>query len=124
MDWGVHVAEGPLVGRDLPVGMHIPLAQHQRELLLCEVRVHERERNTVKRQIPSCIPRIFPFVGHGDNVSVVQVGPLMVAALPAFLRWGRIAWVAFQPVFDYVVIELLRPQHAGKALTHDVLCIR
>jgi hypothetical protein len=26
----IHVAERPLIGRDLPVGMHIPLAQDER----------------------------------------------------------------------------------------------
>ena len=104
--------------------MHIPLAQHQRKLIFGEIGIYERKRNAMKREIPGRIPRIFPFVGHGDNVSVIQVGPRVVAALGAFLRWGRIAWVAFQPVFDDVVIELLGPQHSGKALTHDILRIR
>src|SRR5262249_28466143 len=31
---GVDVAERPLVSRQLPVGMHVPLAQHQDEQLL------------------------------------------------------------------------------------------
>ena len=52
------------------------------------------------------------------------MSPLVIAALAAFRGWGRIAGIALQPVFDDVVIKLLRPQHAGKALAHDVLCIR
>src|SRR5689334_21676168 len=35
----VHVAEGPLVSGQLSVGMHIPFAQHQHELLFCEFRI-------------------------------------------------------------------------------------
>src|SRR5438128_982509 len=52
------------------------------------------------------------------------MGPLVVATLAALLRRGRIARVTLEPVFDYVVVKLLGPQHAGKALTHDVLRIR
>src|SRR5712692_11328762 len=50
--------------------------------------------------------------------------PLVVAAFQALPGWGRIARVTLQPVLDDVVIELLRPQHAGKALAHDILGIR
>ncbi len=42
---GVHgridVAQRPLVGGDLPVGVHVPLAQEQEELRLGEVRIDE-----------------------------------------------------------------------------------
>ena len=48
----------------------------------------------------------------------------MIATFRALRGWGRIARVALQPVFDHVVIELLGPQHARKALTHYVLRIR
>ena len=47
----------------------------------------------------------------------------MVAALAALRRRWRIAGIAFQPILDDVVIELLGPQHSGKALAHDVLRI-
>ena len=119
----IHVAECPLVSGNLSVGMHVPLAQHQRELLFREVRIHQRERNAVERQVPCRIPRILPLVGHGNHVGVVQVRPLMVAALATLRGRGRIARIAFEPIFDDVVIELLGPQHAGKTLSHDVLCI-
>ena len=38
----VDVAEGPFIGRQLPVGMHVPLAQHQQQLLLGEIRIDQR----------------------------------------------------------------------------------
>src|SRR6266704_2208352 len=52
------------------------------------------------------------------------MGPLMVTALPALLRRGRVARVTLQPVLDYVVVKLLGPQHAGETLAHNILCIR
>src|SRR5438270_5749854 len=47
--------------------------------------------------------------------------PLAISAVFAFLRWGRICRIAIQPTFDYVMIELLGPQHAGETLAHHVL---
>ena len=38
----VHIPKGPLVGRELTIGMHIPLAQEQEELLFGKVRVNQR----------------------------------------------------------------------------------
>src|SRR5205814_5390090 len=84
----------PLVSGNLTVGVHVPLAQHQRELFFREVRIYERKRNAVKRQIPSRIPWVFPLVGHGDYVSVVQMSPFVITTVPAFLWRGRIARVA------------------------------
>src|SRR4029077_8564791 len=59
---GVHrwvdVAEGPLIGGQLPVGMHVPLASHQNELFLGEIRIHQRQSNAVESQVPSRIPGI------------------------------------------------------------------
>src|SRR6266852_1362186 len=52
------------------------------------------------------------------------MSPVVVAPLPALLGWSRIARVTLQPLLDHVVIELFRPQHAGKALAHYTLCIR
>ena len=50
--------------------------------------------------------------------------PLAVAAVLSFDRRRWIALITFKPVLCDVVIELLRPQHAGKPLAHDVLCVR
>src|SRR6266849_9325449 len=65
-----------------------------------------------------------PLVGHGDYVSVVQMSPLVIAAVLAFLWGRRIARIALQPVLNYIVVKLLGPQHPGETLAHDVLGIR
>src|SRR5262245_4546766 len=64
VDGWVHVAERPLVRRQLPVGMHVPLAGEQPELMLCELSIDKRERDAVEGQVPRGIPRIFPLVRH------------------------------------------------------------
>jgi hypothetical protein len=38
----IDVAEVPLIGGDLAVGMHVALAQHQLELLFAEIGIDER----------------------------------------------------------------------------------
>ncbi len=48
----------------------------------------------------------------------------MIAPAVALAGRGRISGIALQPVFDYIVIKLLGPQHAGKALAHHVLRVR
>ena len=74
---GVHrridVAEVELVGRNLAVGVHVPFAQEQHELLLGELRVDPGQGDHVKGQVPGGVPGVFPLVGHGDHVAVEQV---------------------------------------------------
>ena len=87
---GVHrridVAERPLVGRHLAVRMHVPFARHEQELLLGEIGIDERERDAVKGEIPRRVPGIFPFVRHRDHVGIVEMAPLVVAALESLAR--------------------------------------
>src|ERR1700730_9166743 len=116
-----NVSQSPFISRYLPVGVHIPLAEHQRELLFCEVRVDQGKRSAVECQVPSRIPRILPLVRHGNHVSVVQVSPLMITPFPSLLGWTWVVRVASQPILDDVMIELLGPEHPRKALAHDVL---
>ena len=115
----VDVAERPLVGRDLPVGVHVPLAQEQDELRLGELGVDHRQRDAVERQVPGGVPRVLPLVGHRDDVVVVEVRPLVVAADLARRRRRRLGRIAVEPALDVVVIELLAPQQAGEGLAHD-----
>ena len=81
---GVHrrvdVAEGPLVGGQLPVRVHVPLAAQQDQLRLRELGVDVRERDAVEGEIPGRVPGVLPGVRHRDDVHVVQVRPLVVAA--------------------------------------------
>ena len=69
-------------------------------------------------QVPSRIPRVFPLVGHRDDVRVVHVMPMVIA-------WGsmgcfeRISIMLLKPHVDVIVVELLGPQHPGECLAHD-----
>ena len=79
VDGRVDVAEVPLVGRHLAVGVGVEAAQHEQQLLLGEVEVDERERRRVEGQVPGRVPRVLPLVGHRDDVAVEHVEPLGVA---------------------------------------------
>src|SRR4029079_10167873 len=61
-----------------------------------------------------------PFVGHGDDVGVVEMLPLSVATMLAFVGWWRTTRVAFDPLADVVIEELSGPDHAGERLSLDV----
>jgi len=60
----VDIAEVPLIGRDLPGWMQVRLAQQQIELLLGEIGVDGRQRESVKGEVPRGEPGIFPLVRH------------------------------------------------------------
>ena len=61
--------------------MHVPLTEHQDQLFLGKGRIHQRQRNAVKREIPGGIPGILPLVRHGDDVGVVDMRPIRVASM-------------------------------------------
>ncbi len=115
----IHVAESPLVSRQLPVGMHIPFAKQEDELLFGEIGIHQREGHTVEGQIPGSVPGVFPFVGHGNDVVVVEVRPILIAAFPAVVRRLRPGGIAFEPGVHVIMVKLLGPKHAGERLAHN-----
>ena len=104
--------------------MHVPLACHQHELLLGELAIHQRQRYTVERQIPCGVPGIFPLVRHRNDVGVIQVRLLMVPPIYSLGRRRRGPWIPLEPIADYIVIKLFRPQHAGERLPHHVPGVR
>ena len=53
----------PLVTRQLPVGVHVPLARQHHELLLGELGVDQRERDAVEGEIPGGVPGILHLSG-------------------------------------------------------------
>src|SRR5438046_856996 len=79
LDGWVYVTEVPFVGGHLTVGMQVALTQHEIKLGGSEVRVHKGERDGMKGEIPGSKPWIFPFVGHGNDVSAGHMKPLTVA---------------------------------------------
>ena len=93
--------------------MHVPLAQHQNELLLRELRIDEGKRNTVEGKVPGCIPGVLPFVGHGDDVRIVEMAPFPVSPVCALSGRRWLSRIAIEPLLHDVVIELLGPQHPG-----------
>src|SRR5215469_4930018 len=119
----VDIAEGPLVSRDLAVWVHVPLARQQHELRLGELGIEMRERNAVKRQIPGGVPRVLPFVRHRNDVGVVEVLPVAVAAVTPLWRRRRLRGITAQPLGDVEVEELLAPDHAGERLPLHEPCI-
>src|SRR5437867_3029327 len=60
----IHITKCPLIGGNLAVRMHVPLAQQEDELLLRKVAIDESERNAMEGEIPRGVPRVFPFIRH------------------------------------------------------------
>ena len=122
----VDVAEVPLVGGYLTVGVLKARLQHQDELMLGKVRVDARERRRVKSEIPCRVPRVLPLVGHGDDVVVEHVEPLAVPDRDRRWRVERVHAVLAQPHVDVEKVVLLRPEEPAERLAHDVggVCAR
>ena len=115
----IDITEIPLIGWELPVGMKIVLPDHQVQLLLAEVLIHQGERQHMKRQVPCRIPGVLPLVRHGHDVRIVHVVPALVAGGASF-RVERVSPVLLEPLVHIVVIELLGPEHACNRLAHHV----
>src|SRR5208337_3169470 len=86
--------------------------------MLCSARIDARKDHGVECQIPGRVPGVFPLVGHDNHVSVVKVTPLVIAAGLTRRRRRWLTRVAVEPGPDVVVVELLAPDHACKALAH------
>ena len=96
--------------------MEVQAAQHQQQLLLGEIEIHQRQRDRVEGQVPGRVPRILPLVRHGDHVGVQHVEPLRVPhVVPGGLE-QRMTLVLAQPVLEIEVVVLLAPQHSGQRL--------
>src|SRR5437667_7523678 len=78
----------------------------------------------MESEIPGGVPRVLPFVRHGDDVIVIEMHPASVAPAPALRGGAWKGWIASQPLLDHIVIKLLGPEEPGKRLTHNVLCVR
>ncbi len=124
VDRGIDVAEVPLVGRNLAIGMQVILVQHQFELFLGKVNIHHGQGNGVESQVPGRVPGIFPLVRHGDDVFVDHVIPTLVAHRRTS-QAGEVPYaVPIEPLGDVIIVKLLGPQHAGQCLAHHAGRVR
>ncbi len=101
----VDVAEVPLVGRQLTVGVQVTAVQEQLELLLGELDIDHGQGDRVEREVPRREPRVLPLVGHRDDVLGDEVPPLLVAH--AAVRAEGIDAVLGEPALDVEAVVLL-----------------
>src|SRR5438132_2674956 len=67
MNRRIQIGELPLVSGNLAVRMLKLFKQQEPQLLLRELRIDQRERHAMKRQIPRGEPRILPLIGHRQH---------------------------------------------------------
>ena len=60
--------------------------------------IDPRERDHVEREVPRRVPRVLPLVGHRDDVAVVEVRPVGVAAVRRAAGRRRLRGIALEPV--------------------------
>ena len=77
----------------------------------------------MKGKVPGRKPRIFPFVGHGNDVFIIEVLPIRVPAIFSPCGRRRSCGVAGQPGAHVKMIKLFAPQHSRKCLTLNILGI-
>ena len=116
MDGRIDIPEGPLVGRDLAVRVHVPLPGHQIQLGLGEVGIEPGQGDGMEGEVPGREPGVFPRVRHGEDIGAVQVHPGGIASLLPPRGRRRLAGIAAQPGGDVEVEELLAPEHAREGL--------
>ena len=122
VDRRVEVAELPLVGGDLAAGVLELLEQQQPELVLGELRVDQRERHALEREVPRGEPRVLPLVGHRHHPHRVQVAPVAVADRAPRRRRRLRRVVAVEPARDVEEVALLAPQQPRqRAALHEPL---
>ena len=64
MHRGIDITKLPLIGRQLPVGVHVPFTRHQIQLSFGKIGIDQRKGDAVKGQIPGRVPGILAYVGH------------------------------------------------------------
>ena len=77
----------------------------------------------MKGEIPGRIPGIFPFVWHGDHITVVHVMPVLISETLCFIGPQWINAKLLEPGRDVVVVELFGPQHPCHRLPEHQLLL-
>ena len=125
VDGRIEIAELPLVGGQLAVGVLELLEEEEPELVLGECGVDQREGHALECQVPSRKPRIFPLVGHRHHAQRVEMPPVAVADRQA-AGGGRGGWiVSVEPFVHVEDVALLRPQQpCQRPPLHEPLVFR
>ena len=123
MYWRIYIGKIPFVGRNLPVGMHVPLVEEEEQLVFGKFRIQTGQRNAVEGQVPGSIPGVLPLVRHGNDVKILEVCPAVISTFFALL-WRLISSrISFKPAVDIVVVKLFGPKQPGVSLALDVLML-
>src|SRR2546427_5359388 len=99
--------------------MHVPFPQHQSQLVLGKIGIDQRERDAMESQIPSGIPGILPFVRHGDDVGVVEMGPLAIAA-PAAVLFDQLS---VRKLGLGILVKVLHVGVGGRAVKVEIVLL-
>src|SRR5262245_51864257 len=70
----------------------------------------------MKGKVPRRIPRVFPGVGHGKDIGIVEMHPIGIAAVPSFRRRLGADRVTLEPPAHLIMIELFAPKQPRKRL--------
>src|SRR5262249_15412112 len=81
----VDVREVIVGGGQLAVGVQVPLAQEQQQLLPGKLGIDAPEDQHVEGQVPGEKSRVFPLVGHTKYIATVEVPPVSVTEARAAL---------------------------------------
>ena len=96
--------------------MHVPFTRKEFQLALGKIGIDQRQRDAVEGEIPGGIPGVLPLIGHGDDIEVMQMFPVAVAAGPTLCGRSRHRRVAGEPLLDIIVVDLFVPEHTGQCL--------
>ena len=119
----IHVGEVPLVGGHLPVGVGVPFAQEQDQLVLAELRIDSGEGRGVEGEIPGAVVGILPGIGHREDVAVEEMHPVRIAR--GMTSGGRgFGSVTAGPLALDEIIELLAPEQTRIGLACHKLLLR
>ena len=116
MNGRIDITKIPFIGRKLAVWVHIIFPQNHRKLPFRKMRINPRQCYGMKGQVPSRKPRIFPFVGHGQNIGSIKMFPTQISWVLSPFKIKRHFGVAFEVFIDVKIIKLFVPQHSSKGL--------
>src|SRR5437588_4472219 len=72
----------------------------------------------MKRQVPGGVPGVLPFIRDRDDVGVIEMFPIVIAALASLSRRRRRLRITVQPLLNDIVIVLLGPKQSAQRLPH------